>query len=350
MTNDSMRSFNGILERIFKYPDLFLVGIWTLYLFLDFCSLKILKLSIDTLYASANLLFGFLFSCILYYLLLPWICLKGHWKSGVIFTILVTIGLSAMKFSILFPEIPIWEIGVEKSWLEFLRIIQFQGFTFSIWILMAYFLAQKEIRKKEILIQELEVQHQSLQVMPHFVLNMLTEIYSKATSCSEELSEEVQNFSMILKYSYKDLKAANYLSEEIETIRYFAYCQEKRFGDKMQLKLDFRMEEGLAQRLLLPKMLLITLFSDIFKHGDYLNPVHPSQFTLVLHQSPKSGNILLSVSIYNAVKNHYQLEATGFGIKAVKNILTHYFEGDFGLYYELNDLEFSLLLWIDYGN
>lgn len=350
LTNDSMRSFNRILERLFKYPDLFLVGIWGMYLLLDYCSLKILKFPIDPIFASANLLFGFLFSCILYYLLLPWICLKGHWKSGLLLTLLVILILSGAKFSILYPEVPVWEIGIEKSWLEFLRIIQFQGFTFSIWILMTYFLVQQENRKKEVMIQELQVQHQSLQVMPHFVLNMLTEIYSKASICSKELSEEMKQFSMILKYSYKDLKMDNFLSEEIETINAFVFCQKTRFGNRMNLRINFYYDEPLASKLLLPKMLLITLFSDVFKHGDYLNPNFPCELTLRLKQSELSGNILLSITIYNAIQSQFRLEQSGFGIQAVRNILSHYFEEDFGLFYDLSESEFSLLLWIDYGS
>lgn len=350
LTNSSMYSFNRVLERIFKYPDLVLVAVWVLYFLLDLISMKILNLRIDAFAAGANLIFGFIFSCLLYYFFLPRIILSGKWLSGLIFLNLAVIGLTILKFYLVFPGINLLALNFKQIWLELLRIIQFQGLTISVWMFMAYFLILKVHKSQQISLDQLEIQHRSLQLRPHFVLNMLENIGVKADDCSSELAEDINRFSSILRYSYKGIERGNSLCEELEIIQAFALCQFQRFGNKLQLRIRGDFHERNEGELPFPKMLLLTLFSDIFKHGNYLNPKVPSSLVYKLSDPEVSGQTLFTFSIFNEIGNIKMLKESGFGIKTVVQILEYYFGEDFKLYYHLTSSEFSLLLMINYGS
>lgn len=349
ITNSSMFWFNNMLARIFKYPDLVLVIVWVLYTALDFLTMLIMGWEIDLRFALANLIFGFLFSCAMYYWLLPKIVIGGEWEIGIVMTVLLVLFLSVLKFNFQFPEVWFWQIDFGKIWMEFLRIIQFQGLTFSVWILLAYFIVVKDSVEKKAMLDKLKFQHQSFQLGPHFVLNMMTEITASAMGLSDELSEEIEQFSILLKYSYKDLDRENSLLDEITAINAYVYCQYRRFRESLRMNVNSTYSEKTAARLPIPKMVLLTLFSDVFKHGDYLNTEFPSHLFLKLAEDGSPGNTILSFGIVNRIDRHYQLSESGFGIKTVMDVLSYYFEEDFQLFYESNEDEFSLLLTIDYG-
>lgn len=337
-----------MLAKIFKYPDLVLVVVWVLYSSLDFLTMGILDMPIDMSYAMANLIFGFLFSCLMYYWLLPKIVIAGEWARGILATLLLVIVLSIVKFYFQFPDVWFWAVGFKVIWLEWLRIIQFQGLTFSIWIILAFYIVSKDNLEKKAWLDELTIQHQSLQLGPHFVLNMMNEIKASAKGLSDELSEEIDQFSIVLKYSYKDLRSQNFLIEEIVAIQAYAFCQKRRFGRYLRQHVVTEFSEETASRLFMPKMVLLTLFSDIFKHGDYLGEV-PSQVSLKLATSAHNGNMVLCFSIFNLIGKRNQIEESGFGLKTVSAVLSYYFEDDVQLFFEAAGNEFSLLLTIDYG-
>lgn len=348
ITNNSMYSFNYMLERIFKYPDWVLVIVWVCYALLDFISMVILGRSFDPVFASANLVLGFAFSCIMYYILLPYILLKGKWISGLFFVAGLVIILSGLKFSIVFSGTDS-QVTFGIMWLEFLRMVQFNGVTIFLWMLLAYFILLKDSREKKHLMEEMEVQHKSLQLGPHFVLNMMNEIMVKARGFCVDLTEDIEQFSTVLKYSYKDLERENTLLEELTALKAYAYCQHKRFGETLHLLIKSKFNEKSASRLPLPKMVLLTLFFDIFKHGDYRNDVVPCQVSYLLSDPEVGGKTVFAYTIFNKRMEQFALEESGFGIKTVSNILSYYFEEDFQLFYTSTDEEFSLMLLIDYG-
>ncbi|MBN7816909.1 histidine kinase [Algoriphagus pacificus] len=348
ITNSSMYSFNSMLDRIFKYPDLVLVVVWGGYALLDFFSVMILDVPMDLPYALANLFFGFAFSWLLYYFLLPYMLLQRNWRKGILYLVGMVLFITGLKFLIIFSGRGS-SISFSMIWLEFLRLFQFQGLTFFLWGLLAYYILLKDSKQKKHQLDELELQHNSMQLGPHFVLNMLNGISVKAKDCSGDLSQDIEQFSLVLKYSYKDLESENSLMEELAAIQAFAFCQEQRFGDSLNVSNRFQVNEKLASELPLPKMLLLTLYIDVYKHGDYQNKQVPCQIGFRLDESREDGRILFTLTIHNLNRKNYSAEESGFGIKTVKKVLDYYFEEDYQLFYTLTDREFSLMLMIDYG-
>jgi hypothetical protein len=347
ITNNTMSWFNSLLGRIFRYPDGVLVFVWFLYTGWDLLTRLITKSEINYGFAAINLLFGVLFSAVLYYWLLPKMVLWGEWKSGLLYLTVFAAALILLKFQIRFSEW-FWKVDYVQSWLEIARMVNFQFVTFLIWILLVYFLMQQDNLRKKGLLEELEFYHKSMQLGPHFVLNMMTDISERAKGLSGELSEEIEQFSTVLKYGYKDLRSENTLLDEIMAIKAYEYCQRSRFRQSMNHRLSIRLPEDAASRLPIPKMTLLTLYSDVFKHGDYTGDF-PGTVELSLAECPVTQNTLLVLTVFNLLGSQHSPKGSGFGLKAVSSVLSYYFGEDFQLYQEKNGEEFSLLLMIDYG-
>lgn len=187
-----------------------------------------------------------------------------------------------------------------------------------------------------------------MQLGPHFVLNMMMDISERAKGQSKELSEEIEQFSNVLKFGYKDIKSENTLLDEILAIKAYEYCQWSRFGDTMNHRLSILISEETAAQLPIPKMTLLSLYADVFKHGDYTGDF-PGTVKFSLADCPISRNTLFVLTVHNLLGNRQNANGSGFGLKAVINVLSYYFGEDFQLYHEANENEFSLFLMIDYG-
>ncbi|MBN3581052.1 histidine kinase [Algoriphagus aestuarii] len=350
LSNNTNDSFDKILDRIFQYPILILTVIWFLYFMLDYISVLVLKLPINYTSAGYNFLFGFLYSIFLFYYWLPQTFLFRKWRMGIITLITSTITLTLLKFYLINPDQKYFSLSFTQAWLEFSRILHFQALSILIWLFLVYYLTKKSRHNQNILFNELMIQHKSLQLNPHFVLNMLENIEVKATENSKELAEEIRQFSSVLRYSYKDMERENSLFEELEIIHSFAYCQKQRFGKKLNLKIQKFYDDKKLEVLPFPKMLLLSLFLDIFKHGDYLNSYLPCILSYRLSDAETTGRNQFSFSIFNPINVNKKPEESGFGIKTISKILEYYFGEDLFISYEMKSNEFSLLLIIDYGS
>lgn len=348
ISNDSMYWFNDLLRRVFKYPGLVLLVVWGVYFLLDLITTLVVGKDVDWAFALSNLFFGLSFSFLMYYLLLPHFFLDRKWAGATIYTLASVVVLSAVKFYVIFFG-QLEQLSFVVIWLEFIRLFQFQGVTFLIWIVLVVFLLLEDSKEKKHLLNEMEVQHKSMQLGPHFVMNMLAEIRSKAKLQSELLFEEIEQFSIVLRYSYKKLEMENSLWDELAALQAYIYCQYRRFADRLKMDCRFKVDQSTARDLPLPKMVVLTLFFDIFKHGDYLNEAMPCQVTCSLSDPEIAGSTLFTFSIYNLKMNQYSLEDSGFGFKTVDLVLSYYFEENYQLFADTTENEFSLLLLIDYG-
>jgi hypothetical protein len=342
-----MSWFNNLLGWIFRYPDGVLVFVWLLYTGWDLMIRVIIEEKIDHRLAAINLFFGVLFSAALYYWLLPKIVLGGEWKKGLVNLIGFAAVLILFKFQLRFSEW-FWNVEYRQSWLEISRMVNFQFVTFLIWILLVYYLMQQDNHRKKASLDELDFYHKSMQLGPHFVMNMMVDISERAKGLSRELSEEIEQFSTVLKYGYKDIRSENTLMDEIQAIIAYEYCQRSRFGNSMNHRLSINISEETASQLPIPKMTLLTLYADVFKHGDYTGDF-PGTVGISLTECPLTRNTLLVLTVYNLLGGQNSPNGTGFGLKSVVSVLSYYFGEDFQLHQKKNGDEFSLLLMINYG-
>ncbi|GEM_PF-4927882 len=349
VSNNNLYLFSRILDRIFDFPFLLLLGLWISYFLLDFISRLVLQIHIGPMETASHLVFGFAFSFILFDYLFPRIFFDGKWISGFVGILFVIGFLTVLKFQLIFYPLAFWKVDFQTYWLEGLRIVQFQFFTFTVWVFFAYHQIQKEKIEKEVALEKLSIEHNSLQLSPHFMLNLFSALIVQVRSNSASLYHDLENFSVMLKYGYKSLTIENSLLDELTAIESYSKCQYLRFGEKLQMKLHLDYEGEIAKHVFLPKMILLTLVENIFKHGVFLKPKTPCIINCKLGGGIFEAPIKFSFMIFNLVDVNRDFPESGFGMESVLKILKYNFGDQFCFIYSLVEGEFSLLLSIDYG-
>lgn len=349
ISNNNLYLFSRILERIFEFPFLLLLGLWISYFLLDLVSRLVLHIHINPLETASHLVFGFVFSYILFEYLFPRIFIGGRWVSGLVGIFFVVAILTILKFQIIFYPQAFWEVQFQSFWLEGLRIVQFQFFTFTVWIFYANYFIQKEKVAKDVALQRLTIEHKSLQLSPHFMLNLFSALLIQVRNNSPNLYQDLENFSVMLKYGYKSLSIKNSLLDELMAIESYSKCQYLRFGEKLQMKLKLNYGSEKAGKVFLPKMILLTLVENIFKHGVFLKPKTPCIINCNLGRESFDEPLIFSFMIFNLVDVNRDFPESGFGMESVIKILKYNFGDQFCFIYSLVEGEFSLLLSVDYG-
>lgn len=230
---------------------------------------------------------------------------------------------------------------------ELERQIAFLVLTLWIWGFYALSKALLEKGKTEIDLNRLHIEHKIVQLSPHFTLNLIGGLATKAQKSSPEIAQDLENLADVLSYAYVDPTKFNSLSDEIKAISSYLNGQKGRFPDQLFLKKQLSADLLEMNQLYMPKMVLLSLVDNIFKHGDYKDPHHP-----VSIEAKMLGVDSPEQSFYFKTKNRIQtkipVRPSGFGIPTITNLLEFYFPG-FSLKIEKDSHWFSLYLMIPYG-
>lgn len=338
------------IESGFKWikesPIFLLWLLWLLYLMLDFVvrlygSYQIAPLQIIFL----NFLGWGLINQFWFTVFLPNIIFMKKWKLEtfiLIFAIYACLKIfSLSKWMGIDPQIPSFLVN------ESVRSLQFLLYTSAIWGFYVLAVRQDSFKKLEIDLIKLQIEHKSLQLNPHFVLNMISQFSAAILKESRSLHREFSLFTEILSYSYKDHQKHNFLDQEIRSLENYIKCQKYRFGEKLQFLIIKNFSEIQPNVLPISKWTLMTLLENVFKHGNCYNPTFPCTMSLNLISEPEGT--LFSFSLTNALENSPPEMSSEFGIEAVSRILNYYFPGNFQLFHGKSSTEFNLLLYICYG-
>ncbi|MDF2159433.1 histidine kinase [Algoriphagus sp. CAU 1675] len=347
--NGSKTAVDNAFSTIIKSPALFLWSIWSIYLLMDigarivigghFAAMEIISL---------NYFLGGIINQYWFFVLMPNLIFRKRWKlEFVLFIGLIAAFLFLKHYLIKDTSSALLDIRSFLT-LELLRIFQFLLFTTALCGLFIFAMQQKEKSKLEIYLEHLEMEHKSLQLSPHFVLNMVSQYSASVLPLSRTLFDNLSQFTALLSYSYKSLNRQNFLSQEIRAIENYIACQNQRFADKLNFRFK-KMLYGLpSDRLPIPKWTLITLVENIFKHGNCFSYSLPCMLSLNYGLSPKSKDVF-TLTITNIPDNSLPGTSSGFGVEAVNRILSYHFQDHFQLFISDTSQEFNLLLYIDYG-
>jgi len=161
---------------------------------------------------------------------------------------------------------------------------------------VGYFTFKKSVRsmqeKNELeksLIQA-ETSFLKTQFNPHFIFNVLSYMYSKAATTSEELSNAIELLSEIMRYSMKDTSPTDKVSltDELNHIENFIELNRMRFDNDMYV--EFTVEGDLLTKRIVP-LILISLVENAFKHGLLNDPENP--LIICLRAKPKEIEFLI---------------------------------------------------------
>lgn len=335
----------GMGEFLIRKPNILLFGIWSFYLLIDLTATLVLFHEItDWIIPLYNFIAGFSIIFIFFNLFMPLVYLKRTYAFAVLILILSLVIFSGFKYEILrrYFEPP----GDLKDFLvfEFLRLLQFLAFAWIIWMLRQHFKLWKKKFQMEVEFEKLQMEHRSLQLSPHFVLNTLSYTSSKIADLSPGLLKEFASLTSLLRYSFKEYNKPNSLQQELDAIKYFLNCQELRFS-KMYLVVKMA-DNGLANSLAMPKLCLLTLVENVFFHGDYQNSTIPCKLSFLLSEIGQVSMFTLSIS--NLKRKEGLGRHSGFGSKTVYKVLSYYLGTRFRYFISEDEEEYSLLITIDY--
>ncbi len=196
--------------------------------------------------------------------------------------------------------------------------------------------------KKEKMAAELDLLKS--QVQPHFIFNMLNNIYSGALKKSPETADQILKLSNFIEYSlYDSQKERVSLAHELSYIKDYLDLQKVRLGEKLDVSINiYNSLEGIN----IPPMLLLPLIENCFKHG-----VNLSLDKSWIRMDVSSTEDYLNIKVENSLENTSQnkpLNIGGLGLKNVKRRLELLYPNmhDFKTYLEVSSYLVNIKLKI----
>jgi LytS/YehU family sensor histidine kinase len=167
--------------------------------------------------------------------------------------------------------------------------------------------------------KESELQLLKSQLSPHFLFNVLNNLYGLSLKQGNKLSPMLLKLSGLLRYSLYDTNK-NFvpLQDELSCIENYIELEKMRIGER--LSLDVNISKKNINEAVIPPMLLMTFVENAFKHSK--NTYHRSVIIKIYFQ-------LVDDSIELAIKNNISDEArtlanidhSGIGLSVTKKRL-----------------------------
>src|SRR5690606_19207566 len=109
-------------------------------------------------------------------------------------------------------------------------LFHFMWFSFFVWMCYRYYLSVQHKLKVKVKLVELEMAHVSLQLSPHFTMNVLNELLAKVILVSQPVFFTMSRMSRILKYHYFSIGNENLLVQELAVVKDYLELQQQRFN------------------------------------------------------------------------------------------------------------------------
>jgi two-component system LytT family sensor kinase len=187
------------------------------------------------------------------------------------------------------------------------------------------------------------------QVHPHFLFNMLNNIYSSALIKSPETANQILNLSNFIEYNlYHSKKELVPLNEEFEYLNNFTELQKIRLGDKLNVEIVLPED---AHKVYIQPLLLLPIIENSIKHG-VENSIHNSWVKIVININEDHNELTIEVSnsIEESVSNNANLETGGMGLDNLRKQLKLYYPDKHLLNILKEESVFTIILKIIYNN
>lgn len=153
-----------------------------------------------------------------------------------------------------------------------------------------------------------EIAYLKAQINPHFLFNVLNNLYALTIVKSNEAPDAVVKLSNLMRYiineSSKDFVT---LDKELEYIKNFIGLQKLRLTDKTRL--DFEIKNNQKGSLVIAPLLMISFIENAFKYG--VNPDKESVIIICITIEGKTVNLIVKNTIAADV---CESEKNGVGI------------------------------------
>lgn len=203
-------------------------------------------------------------------------------------------------------------------------------------------LLEKELQEERLKNSLLLAQQSVLKakINPHFLFNTLNFLYSKSVTSSDEVvSKTILLLSDVFRYSLKN-EAGYYLvnvDDEITHIKRLIKINKLRFNNVFYYDITSLGEEHHKK---IPPFILLTLFENAIKHGDYQNTNIPILLTV------EQSRDMIKIQSSNLKKQNVIQDAEGFniGTQYIVDILRDIYKEKYIL--EIEDLESTYTITI----
>lgn len=272
----------------------------------------------------------------LIYFVVPKFVVKGKYIESailVLFLFFLVACISALigKFMLPFLRFHLFSVPyndfVNTTFLLFLLAglrgaITIGGLAAAIKLMKYWYI--KEQRNLQLEKENMESQLQLLkaQIHPHFLFNTLNNIYSFTQTTSPAAAKMVTGLSDLLRFIlYEGAKSFVPLSKELKMIEDYINLEKIRYGNKLELHLDFPAH---TNDLLIAPLLLLPLVENCFKHGTSNVLEQPW-----IHLQINIKNNQLQMKLLNGKINTpaYNSNSAGIGIKNVQQRLSLLYPG-----------------------
>ena len=348
LTDNQFAWLNRWFSMIFRWPLLLLLLPWVVYFILDLITTAMIfgtdiKLGIPLIHA----VFGFKVLIVFFYFSFDYSILRKNYLLAGLYTFVLLGIITTIKYTWINYLDSSYTVGTVVMANEMMRVFHFMGFSFFVWICYRYYLSVQQKLKVKSRLAELEIAHISLQLSPHFTMNVLNELLAKVVVVSKPVFFTLSRMSRILKYHYFTSGSTS-LIEELSIVKDYLELQQQRFKCPIHLALKTNTDEALIHGLFIPKKILLTIVENIFKHG----VVNDGRLPIIIRSTVchnLNGSLTFSFGVTNKIDtSNASSSSTGFGLKAVRYLLGAYFPHRNFLSQEGSGLDHSLLLVITY--
>jgi len=206
---------------------------------------------------------------------------------------------------------------------------------------------EKEALAKQQLQTELKLNEANLallkgQIHPHFLFNMLNNVYGLCLSDSDRAGEVVLQISNLLDYMlYKCNQVVVELVAEIGFLEDYIALECMRADER--LLVDFRVQKGEIENVLIPPLLLFPFVENAFKHSAVQN-IGNRKIEIVLETKAER----LSLWVQNNFELHDDPKRSGgLGLLNVRKRLGLMLEDDYSL--EIQEQEKLFTVCLEFG-
>lgn len=304
-----------------------------------------------------NLMFNTIFFYVSYYFVFPkdeikidYINIFARFLLSIIFALLVKWAYTFLLDQ--FGLINLYRLSNVKFFIisNVYRFILFTAYAGFIWFFTTRIKMQKLILlneiKREKIQKDLAIAEYAIlksRINPHFLFNTLSFIYSKASISSDEIvSRSILLLSDVLRYSLQENKNNQMvpINKEIEYICKLSEINNLRFNGNYFVKIS---NKGSEHNKSIPQYIILTLFENTLKHGDYQSIDHPIAIDVFQY----SNKIIIQVK--NRIRNKSSLDKMDsfkIGQQYIYKILEEFYKDKYNLQIEIKDGIFAQRLTI----
>ena len=186
--------------------------------------------------------------------------------------------------------------------------------TFGVcWFFVNYSMV-RDRQQQELLLEnkKSELAFLKSQINPHFLFNMLNNIYSLINMNSEKALPATEKLSQLLRYSLYETNKLVTIREELDAVNGYIDLEKLRFRESVQTTITTTPN---VLELQVTPFLLMPLVENAFKHGIVTDPKRPIEIYV------SSEDLRLKIQVRNAIAKQEKHDVGGIGIKNLEKRL-----------------------------